>query len=39
MLLKAKSAKAAANAKLTISTLEMMLSSTIAGMSECRHRS
>ncbi|KAJ9102221.1 hypothetical protein QFC20_005050 [Naganishia adeliensis] len=31
MLLKAKSAKAAADAKLTISTLEMMLSSTIAG--------
>lgn len=33
MLIKAKTAKAAANAKLTISTLEMMLSSTIAGES------
>ncbi|KAJ9108085.1 hypothetical protein QFC19_002550 [Naganishia cerealis] len=31
MLLKAKSAKATADVKLTISTLEMMLSSTIAG--------
>jgi hypothetical protein len=38
MLLKAKSAKATANAKLTISTLEMMLSSTIAGKSGCRYR-
>lgn len=33
MLIKAKTAKAATNAKLTISTLEMMLSSTIAGES------
>ncbi|KAJ9105286.1 hypothetical protein QFC21_001654 [Naganishia friedmannii] len=34
MLLKAKSAKATTDVKLTISTLEMMLSSTIAGSQE-----